>query len=415
MRRLRWILLFSTFTGVVVYWSLRPVRAQGLLRQDVYVWQRSWNDGVKASVQSHGHEFSSLVALGAQVWWKQGRPQVARVAIDWDSVRQSGARVGLAIRINEFRGPFDRDGDVTRLLVDLAAEMLAQGSAAGVPVEELQIDFDAAESKLDGYRVWVEAISQRVAPAKVVITALPSWLDASAFPALASAGGEYILQVHSVQRPRAGEPMTLCDSIAARAAVERAGRIGVPFRVALPTYGHAAAFDRAGRLVGISAEGRRDAWDPAVIVQHLHAEPAQLAGLIREWSHDRPAAMRGVIWYRLPVADDVLNWRWPTLSAVMNGRTPASRLHVEQKQENDVVMLELVNSGEADEPLDMPIDARGLFEAFDGFSGFSGSYSDNGVRFAGPGRDQRIGAGDRMPVGWLRPRNAREVVVDVQR
>jgi hypothetical protein len=42
---------------------------------------------------------------------------------------------------------------------------------------ELQIDFDCAESKLDGYQVWVEAIKYKISPVPVTITALPSWLN----------------------------------------------------------------------------------------------------------------------------------------------------------------------------------------------------------------------------------------------
>jgi hypothetical protein len=64
------------------------------------------------------------------------------------------------------------------------------------------IDFDCAESKLDGYRVWVEAIQRRVAPLPVTITALPSWLNSRAFQRLAAVATNYVLQVHSVERPK---------------------------------------------------------------------------------------------------------------------------------------------------------------------------------------------------------------------
>jgi len=34
--------------------------------------------------------------------------------------------------------------------------------------------------------------------------------------------------------------------------------------------------------------------------------------------------MRGVIWYRLPVASDKFNWPWPTLERVMRGERSAA-------------------------------------------------------------------------------------------
>ncbi len=50
----------------------------------------------------------------------------------------------------------------------------------------------------------------------------------------------------------------------------------------------------------------------------------------------------------MPVATDALNWRWPTLSAVMAGRSPAHKLEAVREGENPVD-LSLSNNGEADE------------------------------------------------------------------
>ena len=38
--------------------------------------------------------------------------------------------------------------------------------------------------------------------------------------------------------------------------------------------------------------------------------------------------MRELLWYRVPVSRDSLNWSWPTLAAVMAGRAPVHRLEV---------------------------------------------------------------------------------------
>src|SRR5688500_9946427 len=243
--KIAFALLALAAAGSMLAWTHRVPRASGPIRQEVYVWQRAWTGDVRDAVRHRGGHFSQVVALGAQVWWSDGRPRVARVAVDWPSLRSAGAPVGLAIRVNEYAGPFHPRADSTRLLCDLASELIAEARAESVSITEIQIDFDAAESKLDGYRQWVEAIRSRISPAPVAITALPSWLDAPGFEPLARACGRYVLQVHSFERPKLSGRMTLCDPSAARAAVERAGRIGVPFRVALPTYGYQAAFDRA--------------------------------------------------------------------------------------------------------------------------------------------------------------------------
>jgi hypothetical protein len=260
----------------------------------------------------------------------------------------------------------------------------------------------------------VRAIRAKVSPVPVVITAIPSWLDASGFAELAETAGAYVLQVHSFERPRAEQRMTLCDPAAARRAVERAGTIGVPFRVALPTYGYLVAFDPVGKFIGLSAEGRAPAWPEDATVRNVRADPTEIASLVAGWSVDRPAALRGVIWYRLPVPEDSMNWRWPTLEAVMAGRSPKSDLRVEQRKDADgVVTLELFNAGEADERLDATVIVRGgLILSADGVAGFQAAGGGDEVRFRAPGGAGTLGAGDRRVIGWVRP-GGREVVARV--
>lgn len=411
--RIHLVMLLIVLAGSA--WWVRVPRTSGPLGQDVYVWQRQWTDGVKSSLAAHGSQFKCVVALGAQIWWKEGRAQVARVEIDWSALERCDARIGLAMRINSFRGPFTAESENTALLCEVARDLIERAKAQRIDVCEMQIDFDAAESRLQGYQVWVEAVARNIAPVKVVITALPSWLDTPAFEALARQSGEYILQVHSFERPALGERMTLCDVERARRAVDQAGRIGVPFRVALPTYGHVAAFDPQNRLLGVSAEGRSDTWASGAILHEVHADAAEMAGLVRAWTANRPAVMKGVIWYRLPVAEDALNWRWPTLASVMAGQAPVSSLRVEQAHdEHGIVTLILVNDGQADEPQDMRIVARGNVEAFDGFGPFRATGASGGVTFLCEKRDRRIGAGDRFNVGWVRT-GGKEVIAHVER
>src|SRR5437879_3215229 len=120
--------------------------------------------------------------------------------------------------------PLDRNGEFTALLVEQASSLNSEGQANQLQAGELQIDFDCAESKLEGYRVWVEALRRKTAPVPVIITALPSWLKQTSFKPLVTAADGYILQVHSLDRPRGiNEPFTLCDPTAAQRAVERAG------------------------------------------------------------------------------------------------------------------------------------------------------------------------------------------------
>ena len=131
----------------------------------------------------------------------------------------------------------DRVVEATGLLADAAAAVIRNARAGGLSVEELQLDFDCPESKLDGYRAWVVAIRQRLGGLPFAITALPSWLDSPQFAPLARASGAFVLQVHALERPQSLQHIPpLCDPRRARRWVERAAKVDVPFRVALPTY-----------------------------------------------------------------------------------------------------------------------------------------------------------------------------------
>src|SRR6266404_3711896 len=245
-------------------WLLFPrggARSRGSMRNDIYVWQRTWTEAVEESINAHGTNFTELVALGAEVSWKGGQPQVARPAVDWLVLRRAAPRIGLALGIGGFPGPFKMHDAPGRFLEELASALVTEAAANGLSVSELQIDFDCAEAKLDGYAVWVGAIRRKIAPVPITITALPVWLKHSAFKRLIAEADGYVLQVHSLERPgRLDALFILCDIEEARRAVERAGRLGKSFRVALPTYGYVVAFDASGRFAGLSAEGPEMTW-----------------------------------------------------------------------------------------------------------------------------------------------------------
>lgn len=419
----------------------------GPLRHEVYVWQRAWTAPVRNAVAQHATNFSALCVLKAEVSWKDRKPQVTRVALDYTTLASTHQPIGLALRIQPYAGPFTEppelddslegrarhsmraaelrgnDGAhgvprpinplsesdaITLFLTDLAASLVAEARTNHVNLGELQIDFDCAESKLDGYQVWLTAIQRRVSPLPVTITALPSWLDARAFKRLAVVATNYVLQVHSLERPKdIHAPFTLCNPRAAQRAVERAGRIGVPFRVALPTYGYVMAFDRSGRFIGLSAEGPRPNWPEGTQVREVGADPLAMAALVQGWAARRPEALRGIIWYRLPVAVDNLNWRWPTLGAIVASHSIGEKLRCEPRRvESGLVEINLANEGELDISSRLAVEVRWMnarLVAGDALGGFA--LVDSGAsaaRFQTKSNSFRLRAGDTRKLGWLR-------------
>lgn len=382
----------------------------GTLSQEAYIWQRVWGEPVLEAVGEHGRVFDGLSVLVAEVSWKGGAPSVAR--IDYAQLRKWGGRFGLVMRVQSFK----KTGAMLR---ELARELVMEAREKGLEPYELQVDFDCAQSGLAEYGRWLGEVREGLAPLPVTFTALPTWLREAEFERLARANPGYVLQVHSLASPiTLKHPTTLCDTNAARAAVERASRLGVPFRVALPTYAYVLAFDKGGGFVGLSAEGPRRSWPAGTRVRELWADPEGIAALVGGWKAAPPAHLRGFTWYRFPVRGDVFNWRWPTLAATMEGRSPQPVFATELRLvEAGLYEAGLANRGEVDLTGPLTVTARwsnARLVASDGLQGWQ--VRESGVswaKFAAPA-GFRLPAGDRRVIGWLRLSGESEIQLEIQ-
>jgi hypothetical protein len=147
------------------------------------------------------------------------------------------------------------------------------------------------------------------------------------------------------------------------------------------------------------------AWPPGTRVLSFASDPDEIAKLTAEWQARRPAEMRELVWYRLPVATDARNWRWPTLAAVMAGRKPRRELTAIRQGDNPADIV-LVNAGEADEALDCTVSVTWTGpapSATDALRGWSLELSDGKAVFApAAGFRMQLPPGERQSIGWLR-------------
>jgi hypothetical protein len=386
----------------------RIPRTSGPLPQEAYVWQRQWTPSVREAA-GRASGLSRLVALGAEVDFRREPVRVARVPLDL-ALGAAGRPVGAALRIHTFPGRFTDSPEAVRLVARLAAGLAAEARRQGLALAEIQLDYDCPESRLDDYPALIAAVREAVRPVPVTITALPSWLRRErAFERVIAAADGYVLQVHFLDPiAGAGDPLVLCDPAAARRAVERAARFRRPFRVALPTYGYQVVFRADGRRAGVAAEGPPVLPPSGGTVRTVRSDPSAMAGLVRDWTADRPAALAGILWYRLPSAGDRLNWPWPTFEAVRAGRMPRAEVAAEARSPAPgLIEIDLVNRGEAEVPWPALLrvgwkDLRMI--AADGLSGYRiGLDGPDGARVEqrdSPEDPSR--PGDRRTIAWLR-------------
>ncbi|MFM7133513.1 MAG: DUF3142 domain-containing protein [Planctomycetota bacterium] len=418
-RRLRWIALVAVgllalpVLSLAFGWLRPPApRADAPMRQAVYLWQRAWTTPVRSSVREIAPAFDGgLVALAYEVGWSNGSAREVFVALDHRLLAASGKPVGLALRIGTCSRERMRDPATVAMLRSAARRIVDDARGAGLEPAELQIDFDSATAQLDDYRRWIEDIVQEVKPTPVTITALPSWMSSGAFGPLVRATDGFVLQVHWAQRFRfEDDAPDLCDTAKAVRWVEQAARHGVPFFVALPTYGHIALFDGDGELRTLVAEQPPPEVGAVTPMREFSANAPALAELMRVWLRQRPAAMQGVVWFRLPVETDRLNWSWPTLARVMRGETPAPGLELRWEGDGEgLQQLVAENTGDLDAELPRRIDgawpADAEFVGADAMQGMDWSRDGAcGVAFRRTAElaAARLRPGERRTLGWVR-------------
>jgi hypothetical protein len=253
-----------------------------------------------------------------------------------------GRPVTLTLRAN--RGLLeDRSLDsVAKYLLDTLNGITRSAQTRGIAVEGVQLDYDCPTSRLPDYAALLRLLRPRLGKVALSVTALPTWLDSRAFAVLARETEYYVLQVHSLDKPTTVDaPVVLFDHRKLPARLARASKLRVPYFVALPTYGYQVAFDRSGRFLGLGAENA-----PALAnAKTVMADPVELAQVVAELRAQTPAYCRGIVWFRLPVEGDTLNWSWPTLESVMDGKAPSTLPSVEVRRPgNNLFEVWITNS-----------------------------------------------------------------------
>jgi hypothetical protein len=379
--------------------------APGPLHQRGYLWQRSWNPAVKAALTEAENRLDGVVILGGEIIWSDAKPQTILATIDWESVKNSGKPVAIALRVAPYSGPFTEDDSAIWQISNAARSLLATARSHQVELTEFQLDFDCAQKKLSSYRTWLRVLRPFIRPTRFVISTLPAWLDEPEFATIIHDVDGYVLQVHSVPTTAETGQAALCDTRLARKWVAKAGRLKLPFSVALPTYRCLAGYDSTGRLLSVAMDSVEPSWPPDTRILEFGTDADEIASLVKEWQAKRPPELHELLWYRVPVQTDARNWRWPTLSAVMNGRTPIHRLEVAEQGENPID-LSITNTGEAAEQRNIVVTVtwRGAsLVAWDALPGWTVHTERERATFtSGRGLHSQLPPDSRRSIGWLR-------------
>ncbi len=343
-----------------------------------------------------------MIVLGAEMSWNGSESNVVSASINWQSLKERGVPCAVALRVASHPKP---DGTSIPVIRRTAKSLCDQAKAHGIQLTEFQLDFDCPQKELSSYRAWLSRIREVVRPVPFVITTLPAWLDEPEFDGLIREVDSYVLQVHSVPTSSAATSAMLCDTRLARQWIAKAATHGKPFAVALPSYRCSAGYAPSGRLLSVAMDSVQPVWPPNTRILELETDADAMAELVGELKKNRPWNLRELLWYRLPVATDTRNWRWPTLAAVMSGRKPSHKLEVLQEGENPID-LSIANNGEAEEHLDGTVIASWDDESVavaDALAGWTVDPEKQRAMFRPvEGFRIRLAPGGRCKIGWLR-------------
>jgi hypothetical protein len=363
---------------------------------EAYVWQSPERpEVVDAMVASRG-VVKTLHVRAAEFRWTGSRFVIDRPVAE--KLPEPGC--GLVIRI----GASASGLEWTPAQIEPVAQVVKE--LADLNPSEIQCDYDCPQKRLDRYPRLLNALQVSAGHVPVVPTTLASWLDEPAFKKVIERRPGYVLQVHSLQLPESpGQPVVLFDPAAARIAARKASALGVPFRIAMATYGCEVWFGADGRVVEvISEDSPPDGRSPASRAFAL-ADPSASAQLVAEWNTSPPKGLQALVWYRLPIASDRRNWTWPTLKHVIQGENHLPRLAFEGIENEGVQDLFIVNQGEFPVRLPSSIIVRNPVIAADGGGPYRIQLQQGELRFVlRDGVWPWINPGRKIPSGWMRVR-----------
>jgi hypothetical protein len=372
--------------------TAQPSRA---FAHEMYVWQRVWTPEVVAAVRGFGSFSAGWRVLAAQT---NGRGDWSVFAPDTATLGATAKTLTAVVRIDGSRDVADADE-----LTERIAHWYRTHNSGWARIE---IDYDCPTSRLREYALLLRRL-RRALPDDVAlsITALPAWIESPDLRGLLAEVDESVLQVHSVLDPKLG----LLSAPAATRWFERySGLTPKPFWVALPNYGSRLSWDGDGRLVAVVSEGEE--WANGAEDRELEADPSAVRRVLDSMQAERPRALRGVVWFRMPVRGNRRIWSAAMLEAVINGEPLERKLDWSIERDSaGAFRLVLANSGTEDVSMPRTIRLRHPCRAADGLSGYLIEHDGESVVLQRT-TTRMLRSGDSVAVGWMRCEPAAEEI-----
>ncbi|HRF59252.1 MAG TPA: DUF3142 domain-containing protein [Fimbriimonadaceae bacterium] len=243
---MRWLLALWALVGVAS--CSRPPTPH--LATSFWFWHgpASLDASQQKDLQSIG--VKTLYVLGATIAQEDGHLAVVLP----QRFEPTGAQdVHLVFRLDGTIGAeFERlDLDaLAEKIVNAHARVGAQARAQGWSVTGLQLDFDCPVRLLRRYADLVSRVRDGLPSGTALsVTGLSSWYASSNIEDLAKVCDEIVPQCYEASLGTSLDRLQPVSHLALlERTIERAERLGKPYRIGIPAYGHALLYDPSGKL-----------------------------------------------------------------------------------------------------------------------------------------------------------------------
>ena len=285
----------------------------------VYVWQTVWKPEVSRAIVLAAEENCALFVLVAEFQYTQNTLKVRHCSPDWKLVQTLDLPVTAVLRLETNLAPlFDPDNTTTRQEFLNALTATLNNISQQLPfIKGVQIDFDCPTGKLKYYGQFLAELRNAWADIPISITMLPTWLKSRHTKNLYENIDYFVLQAHALYVDTSREIWGIFDSTRFDHYIYRASAVGIPYYIALPTYGYGIILDDHQDLVGIRAESSSTKLPEGFTTVEVRADPEEIARIAQKLRANPPENCLGIAWFRLPIETDDRNWSWDMLKKAM--------------------------------------------------------------------------------------------------
>lgn len=359
-----------------------------ILPQDVYIWQKKWVDTLKPAIEQTIPYITGWRFLAGEY---EPDGQVIYPSVQFDLLQQTNLPLTAVYRFDRLR-PLPSANEVLSLITQSPAYKTYH-------IQHIELDLDWPTSRLKLYIQLLQSLKTKLPEdIKLNITMIPDWMHSPIFPELTEQIPNPVLQVHSVDNPQSG----LFTPQNALAYIQKMNRLTRhDFYVALPTYGLKIQTTPTGNIYAI--EGEND-FKSGNFGKELYSDPQKVRALIEALQENTPSHLKGIVWFRLPIANDKRNWSLDTWMAMIAHIPLKGQIITQEILDSNnpgSIKLTLVNQGNITLPLPKTVPLR--CPKGDGFFPYQltttskGQYSLSLIQQSAP-----LNTHQQRVIGWMR-------------